>query len=120
MSENIDILAIVGSRNYTNYDYFKSVVIETTKNLRIKSIISGGATGVDNLAEKYSLEYKIPITIYKPEWEIYGKKAGPIRNTKIVDDATHLLAFPAKDSVGTLDTINKATKKNIPIITINI
>lgn len=63
------------------------------------------------MAELYASENKIPIKIYNPDWKKYGKKAGILRNTDIVNAATHILAFPSKKSIGTFDTIKKAEKQ---------
>ena len=38
-------------------------------------IISGGAKGIDTLAEKYADENNIPKLIIKPEYAKYGKSA---------------------------------------------
>jgi len=112
-------LAIVGCRKYQDYDVLKYCVEEWIKeNNNIDTIISGGATGVDSLAQQYATENDIPIIIHSAEWQKYGKNAGPKRNTKIVNDATHVLALPSKDSKGTWDTIRKAQAVKKPV-TIN-
>lgn len=108
------IVGIVGSRKYTNYEQFEKILLES--NIKINKIVSGGATGVDTLAETYAKKYNIPITIYPADWKTYGKKAGPMRNTLIVNDIEYLIALPDKDSVGTYDTINKAKTKGITIL----
>ena len=118
------ILGIVGSRDYNNYENTKNIVLEGIKSFNnmytisdIMEIVSGGANGVDMMAKLLAKEYNIKFTEYKAEWDKYGRKAGPIRNQLIVDQSTHLIALPTKKSVGTLITINKAEKKNIPIYT---
>ncbi len=104
-------LGIVGGRDYTNYDKFKEIVDAYINEIgRPNIIVSGGAKGVDTMAEKYSLEYNIPIAIFSPEWDKYGKKAGIIRNTDIVKNSTHILALPTEQSKGTYDTIRKTEK----------
>lgn len=120
-------LGIVGYRNYNNYDEFKSYVsayiayINTELNKPIISIISGGCKGTDTMAIKYAKENNIPYTEYKPQFEkYYGNKAYLERNTQIVNDSTHLMAFLHPSSKGTHDTINKAKKKGININIVNL
>ncbi|QKF94542.1 DUF2493 protein [Fadolivirus algeromassiliense] len=106
-------LGIVGGRDYNDYNNFKKIVDNYIEEIGQPSeIISGGASGVDTMAEKYAIENNIPMTIFKPEWERHGKAAGIIRNTDIVNASTHILALPSKKSIGTYDSINKAKKLN--------
>ena len=108
------ILAIVGSRDYDDYDNFKIIVKKYIKKHGTPElIVSGGASGIDSLAEKYAKEFDIPIKIFYAKWKKYGKKAGPHRNTKIVNMSTHILAMPSKSSIGTYDTINKGKKAGL-------
>ena len=57
-------VAIIGSRNLT-VDISKYIPDGTTE------IISGGAKGIDTLAEKYADEHNIPKLIIKPEFNLY-------------------------------------------------
>lgn len=71
-------------------------------------IISGGCpTGADHFAEKYARDYELDFTKYPAKWNRYGKRAGPIRNTKIAKEADILIAFPHPEGKGTQDTIRK-------------
>lgn len=103
------ILAIVGSRNFTDYALFVSTIQENFAVETIKEIVSGGARGADTLAEKFARENAIPFTCFRADWDKYGRAAGPMRNTLIAKHCTHFLAFPSKSGRGTQDTIKKAT-----------
>lgn len=111
-------VAIVGYRNFNDYKLFKDKITEL--NLDITTIISGGCKGADKLAEKYAKELNIPTIIHYPDWSTFGVKAGPLRNTNIVEDAEYVIAFVSKESKGTYDTINKAKQKKIPVTVYNI
>lgn len=117
MSMNV---GIVGSRKYTNYEKIKEEVLKIVPLEKIRRIISGGAQGVDTLAEQLAKEYNIPTIVYYPEWSKYGKSAGPKRNTLIVDNSDMIIAFPDNDSIGTYDTIHKGEKKGIPVHIIKV
>jgi len=114
-------LAIVGAREYTNKKRFTEIVDEwVEKNGFPDKIISGGATGVDTLAEHYAEERKIPFIKFLPEWNVHGKQAGPLRNTHIVNSSTHMIAMPTKNSIGTFDSIRKAENKKIHVSVYNV
>jgi len=118
-------VAIVGSRNYNNYDEVCMGIIDTLELWKvgineINTIISGGANGVDTLAKKFAKEFDIQFLVFEAEWDKYGKSAGPKRNTLIVNNSTHVIAFVSKDSVGTWDTVRKAQKINLVVNIIQI
>lgn len=54
---------------------------------------------------------------YPAAWEAYGKRAGPMRNEKMVKEAGAdlVLAFPLFDSRGTKHTIELAEAAGIPV-----
>lgn len=116
------ILAIVGCRDYDDFDHFCSVVDRYIKyhNLRIEKIISGEAPGVDDMAEDYALSRGYAFQGYPADWDGLGGAAGFIRNDTITDEATNVLAFWDKKTTGTKDTIDKALKKRRNVTTIPI
>jgi len=76
-------------------------------------LVTGCADGVDrevrNMGKAKGL---VVIACYAP-WSI-GRRAGPLRNSAIVAIADRVVAFPAGDSVGTLDTLRQARAAGIP------
>ena len=78
---------IVGSRGFSDYKYVKEKVDEYIKDNGITkpiTIISGGARGVDTLAEKYAEDKKYEFRCFPANWGQFGSAAGPIRNKKMV------------------------------------
>lgn len=108
--------AVIGSRSYNDYGYVEKIL----KELPITHIVSGGSHGVDALAEWYATTYNIPYTVIPAEWTEFGKAAGPIRNTKIIESAELVVAFWDMQSPGTLDSINKAKRLNKQLLVVNI
>lgn len=106
------IIAVIGSRSFNNYDLLKNTL--NSNYVDIEQIVSGGANGADKLVEKYCREYNININIYYPEWNLYGKAAGPIRNEKIIRNCDEVVAFWDGISPGTKSSINFAKKFNKP------
>ncbi len=110
-------LAIVGSRNFKDYERFCIEVEIALKEWDVTDIeiISGGADGADALAERYSREVlqREPV-VFPADWNKYGKSAGPKRNTQIVDACTHMIAFPSHYGKGTQDSVTKIQKAKKP------
>lgn len=106
-------VAVVGSRNYQNLKEVEEFVNSLPQGT---IVISGGARGVDRVAEEAARKRGLRIEIYKPDWRKYGKRAGLIRNTQIVNNADMIVAFWDKKSRGTQDTIKKAQRTGKGVI----
>ena len=82
------IVAIVGSRDFTNYcflkKYLNSMFGSPCFNVHV---ISGGARGADTLAHRYAVERGWKFTEYPAKWKEYGKSAGYRRNEHMAKDA---------------------------------
>lgn len=105
MKLNLDIplrIAVVGSRGITAVDL--SLYIPQNCCL----IVSGGARGVDTIAEQYAKAHGIEALIIRPDYERYGRAAPIRRNDIIVDNADLVLAFWDGSSHGTKYTIDYA------------
>ncbi|WP_298069831.1 SLOG family protein [uncultured Mailhella sp.] len=114
-------IAIIGSRNFSDYSFMKNSILNIVKIEDIDYVVSGGAKGADTLGELFAKEYNLKTMIFKPEWKRYGKAAGVIRNTEIVKNADIIMAFPMGSSKGTYDSIHKARKshKNVYIFSVD-
>lgn len=99
-------LLIVGSRSIQEFDLLKYVPPET------ELIISGGAKGIDSIAEKYADKHKISKLILRPRYDLYGKAAPLKRNETMVDVADAVLILWDGISQGTKYTAEYAKKKN--------
>ncbi len=106
-------IAIVGSRSFSDYELFTEKMIEllVVNTIMPTKIISGGAKGVDTLAEQFAEQFNIPTEIIKPDWTL-GRGAGMIRNSEIIKNANVVVAFWDGKSKGTADSINKAKRGN--------
>ena len=108
--------AIIGSRNITDYD-----LTQALERLTVTEIISGGAMGVDRLAEEFAKKHKLRLTVFSANWKKYGPKAGPLRNKQIVEACEQLVAVWDGSSKGTATTIRMAQQagKSVRVIKVN-
>ena len=77
-------------------------------------IISGMATGPDEIAANYASDKHIPLITFPAEWKRYGKKAGFIRNSEMLKHAEYVIAFYDGQSNGTKHTLREAKKLHKP------
>jgi uncharacterized phage-like protein YoqJ len=99
-------LLIVGSRTIESFDLSPYIDAETD------FIITGGAKGVDALAEHYADSHRLSKTVIRPKYEKYGKAAPLKRNEEMVDLADRILVVWDGKSKGAQSTIRYAKKKN--------
>lgn len=104
-------VAIVGSRKYTNLRKVQTYIATLPKDT---VVISGGAVGVDRIAEAAAKRLGLQVIVYPAEWDKHGIMAGKIRNSLIVEECDRLVAFWDKKSNGTKDSIDKARKAGKP------
>ena len=105
-------LLIVGSRSITNFDLLPYV------SQQVDTIISGGANGVDSIAEKYADLHRLSKYIIRPRYDLYGRAAPIRRNEQMVDMADAVLVIWDGKSNGAKHTIGYAKKagKDITVV----
>lgn len=109
-------IAIVGSRGWGN----KQAVIDLVRALPLGTVVvTGGARGVDSIAEEEALKCGLVVAVCRASFEQWGRAAGPVRNKIIVDLADEVFAFWDGKSPGTKNTIHHANQagKKITICT---
>lgn len=113
-------LLVTGSRHLEDRELVRSGLMYALLKMDgvEHTLIVGGALGADQLAAELWQEMKAgPITVVYADWGKDGRAAGPIRNQKMVDMKPDLcLAFPLSSSRGTIDCINRARRKGVPVI----
>ncbi len=103
-------LLIAGSRSIQIFDLSSYIPSDTD------CIITGGATGIDRIAEQYADDHKLSKIILRPQYHLYKRNAPLIRNKQMVDIADAVLVIWDGKSKGTRYTIEYTKKMNIPLV----
>ena len=114
-------LAIVGSRTLNQKQVLQVIeqVIQKSKST-ITTVVTGGANGVDSIAEYYARANKLNVEVYYPLYKKYGKRAPLIRNNEIVKNCDAVLAIWDGESKGTTYTINKAKREKKKVMVVSL
>lgn len=114
------ILALVGSRTLVDYSLVVTEIerLEVALATKITGLVSGGAKGIDALAQQFALENSLPIQIILPDYATFGRRAPLIRNAEIVKSSQVVLALWDGESRGTAHTIKLAQKLGIQTIVV--
>lgn len=108
---------ICGCRQFNDQEVINRILDKLLVSYPSIEIISGHAKGVDTLAENYAKINNYPCKIFPANWDKYGKKAGPIRNSQMLKYALKenpiVIAFWDGKSRGTKNMIDQAKNKNV-------
>ena len=105
-------LLIAGSRSIEQFDLSSYVSTE------VDMIITGGATGIDTLAERYADQHRISKLVLRPQYALYGRAAPIKRNQEMVDMADAVLIIWDGRSKGTKATEQYARKMHKQVIVV--
>ena len=106
-------LLIVGSRSIEKYNLEKYIPDGT------QMIITGGANGIDTVAEKYADQKRLSKIVLRPQYNLFGRAAPLKRNEEMVkmcDTALVIWDGKSKGTKYTIDYANKIGKQVIVII----
>lgn len=78
-------------------------------------VLSGMDAGVDTIGVLWGIMSGKIILPFHANWDKLGKKAGPIRNQQMVNQADALVLVWDGKSRGSADVKKKAEKKGIPV-----
>lgn len=111
---------VCGGRDYTNSRRLEQILDQMHKANPIDELITGGARGADFLAARWGVSHEVKTCIYPAQWTKLGKKAGPMRNQRMLDEGkpNRVVAFPSTGS-GTYDMIERAKKAGVELILID-
>jgi len=107
-------IIVCGGRDYQDRTTLFEVLDQLHEEEGIDLLIHGNARGADQLAGQYAENRGILVEIYPPDWSL-GRKAGPLRNQRMIDDGKPdaVLAFPG--GRGTDDMIRRAWKAGLKV-----
>ena len=122
-------LVICGNSQYYDYSFIEDKLDEWVDEYEYPDlIILGGASGVDHLAERWADNNNIPCAIFSEAWDVPrggledgGRpEAAPDLVMKMLERATHVIAFPGPNSKWTHVMVDLANSKGIDTTVIPI
>lgn len=114
---------VCGGRDFKDKELLTSI-LDTLHGLadpflsdnRIHCIIHGGASGADQMAERWAVSKRIPsVEKYEADWKKYGRSAGPIRNLEMITKGKPDLVVAFPGGRGTANMMTQARKHGIQV-----
>lgn len=114
MSEGLRVLAC-GGRTYNDYGFVCKTLDFLHETYEVGLLIHGNAKGADKLAGSWATSRGIPQVVFPANWEGEGKRAGYIRNTRMlyIGKPDVVVAFPG--GIGTHNMVNQARSQEIAL-----
>lgn len=105
---------VCGGRWYAGRAALFNVLDRAHADQPISLIIHGAASGADSLAGEWAAARGVRVESYPAAWNVHGRRAGPIRNGRMLRKGKPdiVFAFPGGD--GTADMIDKAKRAGVP------
>lgn len=82
----------------------------------ITLLIEGGAPGADFMARKFAEWIGIPTQTFEAEWSRYGRRAGPLRNKRMIEEGKPDLVVAFEGGKGTADMVRQAEAAGIRVL----
>jgi hypothetical protein len=107
---------VCGGRTFNQYSLLSRTLNEFHSINKITCLAHGGARGADMLSGHWARGQRVPVQVYKADWERYGRSAGPIRNLQMLTEFKPdvVIAFPGGN--GTQHMVKAAHIKKVPVI----
>ncbi len=112
---------VCGGRRFHDYGF----VWDTLDDIRFErgafSVVIDGMcpTGVDRDARRYAAENGITLRSFRPDWHQYGRKAGPVRNQRMLDEGRPDLVVAFPGGRGTADMVRRAKRAGVEVIEVD-
>jgi len=122
-------LVIVGSSRFYDFSVVEEAIDNWINNeAHPDLIITGGASGVDYLAERWADNNNVPFAVFNEEWDVprsglqdLGRTEAPTSLTqRLLDVATHIIGFPSPTSKWTTIVLDLAAERGIPFTVIEV
>jgi hypothetical protein len=107
---------VCGGRDFADKEWLVAELDHLHHASKITLLVNGGAPGADTLASNWAITRGIAVSVYRADWEKYGRAAGPIRNQEMLDSEKPdaVLAFPG--GRGTADMVARAKLFGVRLI----
>jgi len=104
---------IAGGRSFIPADVHIVWLDDLFEQCAFTEIVCGGAKGADDFGKNWAEQHGLPVKIFKAEWSLYGRSAGPRRNAEMAKYADSLVLFPG--GKGSASMLSLAKSNNLQI-----
>lgn len=101
------------------YDFGIRILNELHNEYEFSTVISGMAKGADSIGYDWALHNNISILKFPAQWDLYGKSAGFIRNTQMLEEGEPAMCIAFPGGKGTKMMCDLSRKCGVKVIEIS-
>lgn len=118
---------VCGGRDYNDWDTLCEVLNKYIAKITDGGVspptqddllIQGDAPGADRLAKRWAENWSMPVQTFKADWDYYGKRAGYLRNKRMLDEGKPDLVIAFPGGAGTAMMIKLAEEAGVKVVKI--
>lgn len=109
---------VTGGRNYHDRDRVFEVLDKLHAEAGVDYLCEGGAHGADMYGRQWAYKENIPQDTFEADWEHQGSFAGPMRNTRMLNEGKPDLVIAFPGGRGTADMVKKARRAGVQVVEI--
>lgn len=72
--------------------------------------------GADGLVHKWAIDWNVKVVAFPAAWKKLGRKAGPLRNGRMLKEMKPQLVVAFSGNDGTANMVQQAQRAGVPII----
>lgn len=107
---------VCGGRNFKDAWAAYKILDRLHHQFQFDVVIEGNASGADRFASLWATRKKTDNLKYPAQWERYGRLAGPIRNTEMLDKGRPDLVVAFPGGRGTANMVQQAKRAGVRVI----
>jgi hypothetical protein len=110
------VVLVCGGRAFRDAFFVVRTLDDFRKSTPIELVIQGGARGVDSVAHAWAVARGIPCDTYPADWAAHGRRAGPIRNARMLAEGRPDLVVAFPGGPGTADMVRQAERAGVRVV----
>jgi hypothetical protein len=107
---------VCGGRRFDDYKLIGTTLDAIAADLGISCLIEGGSDGADALAMAWARARGIMGEMYPADWANLGRRAGPERNARMLEQGKPDLVVAFPGGAGTADMVRRARAAGVEIM----
>lgn len=106
---------VCGGRRYMDTAECFGLLDQVHAETPVTLVLHGACSGADMMGERWAYRHRIPSQAFFARWAEEGRRAGPLRNQRMLDEGKPDVVVVLPGGRGTADMVRRAKGAGVPI-----